>query len=126
MSSPDLNVRHVARLARIALTEEEVSTFQGQLGRVLEHIEHLKKLDVSGVEPTAHTYPIFNVTRQERPRASMSREAALSLAPRAANRSRHRSESRRMSPVNRIFQWISPPHCLRNSGRLPRQSLSPG
>jgi aspartyl-tRNA(Asn)/glutamyl-tRNA(Gln) amidotransferase subunit C len=85
MSSPDLNVRHVARLARIALAEEEVTTFQAQLGRVLEHIEHLKKLDVSGVEPTAHTYPIFNVTREDLPRPSLPREAALRLAPRAAN-----------------------------------------
>jgi len=85
MSSPDLNVRHVARLARIALAEEEVSTFQSQLGRVLEHIEHLKKLDVSGVEPTAHTYPIFNVTREDTRGTGLAREAALSLAPRTAN-----------------------------------------
>ena len=85
MSSPDLDVRHVARLARIALAEEEVNVFQGQLGRVLEHIEHLKKLDVAGVEPTAHTYPIFNVTREDVPGASLAREAVLGLAPRAAN-----------------------------------------
>jgi aspartyl-tRNA(Asn)/glutamyl-tRNA(Gln) amidotransferase subunit C len=85
MSSPDLDVRHVARLARIAIAEEEVRTFQGQLGRVLEHIEHLKKLDVSTVEPTAHTYPIFNVTREDVPRTSLAREAALGLAPRTAN-----------------------------------------
>jgi aspartyl-tRNA(Asn)/glutamyl-tRNA(Gln) amidotransferase subunit C len=85
MSRPDLDVRHVARLARIALAEEEVSTFQGQLGRVLEHIEHLKKLDVSSVEPTAHTYPIFNVVREDVPGSSLSREAALGLAPRSAN-----------------------------------------
>ena len=85
MSSRDLDVRHVARLARIALGEEEVSTFQGQLDRVLEHVEHLKKLDISGVEPTAHTYPIFNVMRHDLPQASMARESVLSLAPRAAN-----------------------------------------
>jgi aspartyl-tRNA(Asn)/glutamyl-tRNA(Gln) amidotransferase subunit C len=85
MSGPDLNVRQVARLARIALAEEEVATFQNQLGRVLDHIEHLKKLDVSGVEPTAHTYPTFNVTRQDTPGESMPREAALGLSPRAAN-----------------------------------------
>jgi aspartyl-tRNA(Asn)/glutamyl-tRNA(Gln) amidotransferase subunit C len=85
MSSRDLDVRHVARLARIALREEEVSTFQGQLDRVLEHIEHLKKLDVSAVEPTAHTYPIFNVTRHDLPQNSLARESVLSLAPRAAN-----------------------------------------
>ncbi len=82
--STDLNVRHVARLARLALSEEEVSTFQGQLGRVLEHIEHLKKLDVTNVEPTAHTYPVFNVVREDTPGASLPREAVLGLAPRAA------------------------------------------
>ena len=85
MSSPDLNVRHVARLARLALTEEEITTFQGQLGRVLEHIEHLKKLDVSNVEATAHTHPVFNVTREDVPGASLTREAVLGIAPRTAN-----------------------------------------
>ena len=85
MSSPDLDVRYVAKLARIALSEEEVTTFQSQLHRVLEHIEHLKKLDVSAIEPTAHTYPIFNITRQDTPRGSLPREVALNLAPRAAN-----------------------------------------
>ncbi len=85
MSSRDLDVRHVAKLARIALADEEVSTFQGQLDRVLEHIEHLKKLDVSTVEPTAHTYPIFNVTRDDIPQTSLPRASVLSLAPRAAN-----------------------------------------
>jgi aspartyl-tRNA(Asn)/glutamyl-tRNA(Gln) amidotransferase subunit C len=85
MSSPDLNVRHVAHLARLALTEEEISTFEGQLGRILEHIEHLKKLDISGVEPTAHTHPVFNVTREDKPGTSLPREAVLELAPRTAN-----------------------------------------
>lgn len=85
MSAPDLNVRHVARLARLDLTDEEVATFEGQLGRVLEHIAHLKKLDVSEVEPTAHTYPVFNVTREDIPGASLPREAALGIAPRVAN-----------------------------------------
>jgi len=85
MSTPDLNVRKVATLARLALSEEEVETFQGQLGRILEHIEHLKKLDVSEVEPTAHTYPVFNVVREDEPRHGLSKEAAIGLAPRAAN-----------------------------------------
>lgn len=85
MTSPDLNVRHVARLARLALSDEEIATFEGQLGRVLEHIEHLKKLDVEGVEPTAHTSEVFNVTRADVPGDSLPRAAALGLAPRAAN-----------------------------------------
>lgn len=85
MSTPDLNVRTVAHLARLALTDDEVATFHDQLGRVLEHIEHLKKLDVSAVEPTAHTYPVFNVVREDQPAESLPREAALGIAPRAAN-----------------------------------------
>jgi len=85
MSSPDLNVRHVARLARLALTDEEISTFEGQLGRVLEHIEHLKKLDVTDVEPTAHTSAVFNVVREDVPGPSLARTAALGIAPRSAN-----------------------------------------
>lgn len=85
MSSPDLNVSHVAHLARLALSEEEVATFQGQLGRILEHIEHLKKLDVTDVEPTAHTYPVFNVVREDVPGPSLPREAFLAIAPRSAN-----------------------------------------
>ena len=58
MSSPILDVRDVARLARIELTDEEAATFQSQLGRVLEYVEQLGKLDVSGVEPTAHANPV--------------------------------------------------------------------
>ena len=85
MSSPDLNVRHVARLARLALTDEEITTFEGQLGRVLEHIEHLKKLDVTDVEPTAHTSAVFNVVREDVPGPSLARSAALGIAPRSAN-----------------------------------------
>ena len=85
MSTPDLNVRNVARLARLALTDEEVEAFHGQLGRVLEHIEHLKKLDVSAVEPTAHTYPVFNVVRDDAPAPGLAREDALGIAPRAAH-----------------------------------------
>ncbi|HEY5743119.1 MAG TPA: Asp-tRNA(Asn)/Glu-tRNA(Gln) amidotransferase subunit GatC [Terrimicrobiaceae bacterium] len=85
MSTQDLNVRDIARLARIALAEDEVITFEGQLARILEHIEHLKKVDVSSVEPTAHTYPIFNVTREDVPGTSLPREAFLDLAPRSAN-----------------------------------------
>lgn len=85
MSSPELNVRNVAHLARLALTEEEISTYQGQLGRILEHIEHLKKVDVTDVEPTAHTYPVFNVVREDTPHKGLSKEAALGIAPRSAN-----------------------------------------
>lgn len=85
MSSPNLNVRDIARLARIELTEEEAETFQSQLGNVLEYVEQLSSLDVSGVEPTAHANPIFNVLREDVAKAGLFREDLLSNAPHSAN-----------------------------------------
>jgi len=85
MSNAELDVRYVARLARIDLTDEEVGRFQSQLSRVLEYVEQLGRLDVSGVEPTAHANPIFNVFRADEPRPGLTREAALANAPHAAN-----------------------------------------
>ncbi|MBU6182479.1 MAG: Asp-tRNA(Asn)/Glu-tRNA(Gln) amidotransferase subunit GatC [Verrucomicrobia bacterium] len=85
MGSPNLDVRDVARLARIELTGEEAATFQSQLGRVLEYVEQLKSLDVSGVEPTAHANPVFNVFRADEPKPGLPRELALSNAPHSAN-----------------------------------------
>ncbi|MFY8269305.1 MAG: Asp-tRNA(Asn)/Glu-tRNA(Gln) amidotransferase subunit GatC, partial [Terrimicrobiaceae bacterium] len=85
MSSPNLDVRDVARLARIELTDEEASTFQSQLGRVLEYVEQLRALDVTNVEPTAHANPVFNVLREDVVRPGLAREAALANAPHSAN-----------------------------------------
>jgi len=85
MSSPILDVRDVARLARIELTDEEAATFQSQLGRVLEYVEQLGKLDVSGVEPTAHANPVFNVFREDTPQPGLERAAVLANAPHSAN-----------------------------------------
>lgn len=85
MASHEINVRHVARLARLDLTEEEIKTFEGQLSRVLEHINLLSKLDVSDVEPTAHAHPVFNVIREDIPGTSLPREVVLANAPRVAN-----------------------------------------
>ena len=85
MSSPILDVRDVARLARIELTDEETATFQSQLGRVLEYVEQLGRLDVSDVEPTAHANPVFNVFREDTPKPGLDRAAVLANAPHAAN-----------------------------------------
>lgn len=85
MSTPHLDVRDVARLARIELSDEEVATFQTQLGSVLDYVEQLKKLDVSSVEPTAHAAPVFNVFRPDAARPGLDHEAALSNAPQSAN-----------------------------------------
>ena len=85
MSRPNLDVRDVARLARIELTDDEASTFQSQLGSVLEYVEQLGKLDVSAVEPTAHAAPVFNIFREDVAKQGLERDAVLANAPHAAN-----------------------------------------
>ena len=80
-SAPDLNIDHVAHLARIALTPEERAAFAQQLGDVLHHIEQLAKVDVSGVEPTAHASPVFNVWAADVAQPGLPVEAALRNAP---------------------------------------------
>ncbi len=60
-SAPQLDIDHVAKLARVALTPEEKATFAVQLGSVLHHIEQLAKVDVAGVEPSAHAFAVHNV-----------------------------------------------------------------
>lgn len=77
------DVRHVARLARLALTDEEVELFTGQLGAVLEHAEDVEALDTAGVPPTAHPLELTNVLREDEPAACLDREEVLRAAPRA-------------------------------------------
>ena len=82
MSAPsDLNIDHVAKLARLALTAAEQAQFAQQLGQVLHHIEQLAKVDVSGVEPTAHAFPIYNVWQDDVARPGLPVERALQNAP---------------------------------------------
>ncbi len=85
MSAPDLDVRYIARLARLELSDEEVAKYQSQLGNVLTFVEALRKVDVSAVEPTAHASPVFNVFRQDEAQASFTPKEALANAPRQAN-----------------------------------------
>jgi aspartyl-tRNA(Asn)/glutamyl-tRNA(Gln) amidotransferase subunit C len=84
MSPTDFDVEYVAELARIRLTPDEIETFRSQLGQVLEHVAKLNEVDVSQVEPMAHSFPVYNVFREDEPRASLERELALSNAPRQA------------------------------------------
>jgi aspartyl-tRNA(Asn)/glutamyl-tRNA(Gln) amidotransferase subunit C len=85
MNSEKFDVRYLGDLARIQLTAEEIATFQAQLGHVLEHVERLNQLDVSGVEPTAHSFPLYNVFRPDEVRPSLSATDALANAPRQAH-----------------------------------------
>ena len=84
MSPDDFDVEYVAELARIKLTPQEIATFRSQLGHVLEHVAKLNELDVAGVEPTAHSFPLYNVFRADEVRPSLPREEALANAPRQA------------------------------------------
>jgi aspartyl-tRNA(Asn)/glutamyl-tRNA(Gln) amidotransferase subunit C len=77
-------VLHVARLARLALTDEEVERMSSELSAVLDHIENMNKLDLEGVEPTSHVVHVENVVREDTPRPSWPRERILEQAPDAA------------------------------------------
>jgi aspartyl-tRNA(Asn)/glutamyl-tRNA(Gln) amidotransferase subunit C len=86
MSAPtDLNIDHIANLARLALTPEEKTKFAAQLNDVLANIEQLKKVDVTGVEPTAHGFPIFNVWADDVPQPGLAVDQALKNAPAQRN-----------------------------------------
>ena len=75
----EIDIQYVARLARLSLTPEEEQRFAAQLEQVLAYIEKLKEVDVSGVEPTAHAFPLVNVTRPDEVRPSLSNEEALRM-----------------------------------------------
>jgi aspartyl-tRNA(Asn)/glutamyl-tRNA(Gln) amidotransferase subunit C len=74
-------VVHVARLARLALTEEEINRFAGQLDAILEAVGKVAELDLSGVEPTLHPLALSNVLAEDEPRPSLPVEDALANAP---------------------------------------------
>lgn len=77
------DVAHVARLARLAVSEEEIDLFTGQLGAVLEHAEAMRRLDTAGVPPTGHPFPLRNVLRPDERRPSLDRDEVLAQAPQA-------------------------------------------
>jgi aspartyl-tRNA(Asn)/glutamyl-tRNA(Gln) amidotransferase subunit C len=74
-------VHHVARLARLRLTEDEVERMAGELSSILGHIERISELDLDGVEPTSHVVEVSNALRPDEPRPSLDREVALGNAP---------------------------------------------
>jgi len=79
------DVAHVARLARLQLTDDELDTFTGQLAAVLDHAADVEALDVHDVAPTAHPYELVNVLRPDEPRPSLDRDEVLGQAPDAAD-----------------------------------------
>ena len=81
MSSDTIDVRYVAKLARIALTDEEVERFGAQLGDLLAHVDALSELDVNAVAATAQVVESRNVQRDDAPAPCLDRETVLAQAP---------------------------------------------
>lgn len=74
-------VLHVARLARLRLSDAEIDRMIGELAFILGHIETISEVDLEGVEPTSHVVGLENVLRPDEPRESLPREVALDQAP---------------------------------------------
>ncbi|HUZ83452.1 MAG TPA: Asp-tRNA(Asn)/Glu-tRNA(Gln) amidotransferase subunit GatC [Gaiellales bacterium] len=85
MAISDDEVLHVARLARLSLTADEVAAMAGQLSTILSHVDALSGLDLTGVAPTAHALDLANVTRPDRSRPSWPLEDVLRNAPDAVD-----------------------------------------
>ncbi len=75
------DVEHVAKLARLKLTEEEKEKFGKQLSRILEYVEKLNELDTDKAEPTSHVVPLKNVMREDKIKPSLPVEEVLANAP---------------------------------------------
>lgn len=77
-------VLHVARLARLELSEQEIDRMTRDLDKVLDHIAKIDELDLDGVAPTSHVVEVANALRADEPRASLDRETVLRAAPDAS------------------------------------------
>ena len=74
-------VLHVARLARLRLSDDEIERMSRELSTVLDHIEKISELDLEGVPPTSHVVDVENVMRPDEPRESLPVEKVVELAP---------------------------------------------
>jgi aspartyl-tRNA(Asn)/glutamyl-tRNA(Gln) amidotransferase subunit C len=81
MQQSDIDVRHVANLARLELSDDEVAVFQPQLEAIIERARSLMQLDVANIEPTAHPSPVVGRMRNDEPHESLPPAAVLQNAP---------------------------------------------
>jgi aspartyl-tRNA(Asn)/glutamyl-tRNA(Gln) amidotransferase subunit C len=79
------DVEHVAMLARLALTDDEIEQLTGELGAILEYAADVSALDTADVPPTAHPLPLVNVLRPDEVRSGLDRDEVLAEAPAAEN-----------------------------------------
>jgi len=85
MAASQFDVKYVAHLARLQLSPDEEQKFGAQLAQVLTYVDKLNQVDVSAVEPTAHPFPLVNVTRPDEARPSLPHDEAMRNAPASAN-----------------------------------------
>ena len=81
MQQSNIDVRHVANLARLELNDDEVAVFQPQLEAIIERARSLMQLDVANIEPTAHPSPVFGRMRNDEPHESLPPAGVLQNAP---------------------------------------------
>ncbi len=74
-------VLHVARLARLELSDDDVERMASELSKVLDHIDKIRELDLEGVPPTSHVIDVVNALRADEPEPSLPREVILAAAP---------------------------------------------
>lgn len=77
----ETEVRHVAKLARLELTDEEVKKYSKQLGSILEYVEKINEVDTTGVEPMPHAIPLYNVMRDDIVKYEESKDELMKNAP---------------------------------------------
>jgi aspartyl-tRNA(Asn)/glutamyl-tRNA(Gln) amidotransferase subunit C len=80
-NADQIDVRYVAHLARLHLSDDEAAKFQSQLEHILQHVRELSALNVDGVEPTAHAMPLNNVFRKDEARPCLDHEKVIANAP---------------------------------------------
>jgi len=76
-------VRHIAKLARVGMTDADIERLRTELSNILAHFDALRALDTEGIEPTGHAVPMSNVMREDEPRPSLPNDAIIANAPRA-------------------------------------------
>lgn len=86
MRITDEEVKHIAKLSRLYLSDKEIITFREQLSSIIEYVEQLNSLDTSNIKPTSHVIPLKNVMRDDILAGSLDRESALQNAPDATDK----------------------------------------
>lgn len=82
MSAPHIDIHRIATLSRLKLTDAEATQYSAQLDKILDYVNVLETHDLSGVEPSAHAMPVFDVWREDVPAPGFTPEQALANAPR--------------------------------------------